>query len=129
VLCQVISWLLRLLDWEEEGLDGLVKFVRGLWIYHLVVEGEFGVLKIFFDGHLGVQVDWSTSYHAWILIWVEILSWPLSKWIFVRFAVVILEIASSLAFLGAVGNAPLLVDDLIGICGGASNLFPIYGIL
>lgn len=51
VLSVVISNLLSLLERKEEGLVGLVEFVRSMRIENFVVEFKFVVNKIFFDGN------------------------------------------------------------------------------
>ena len=49
VLSQVVVRLLGLLEWEEEGLIGLVELVGSLWIENLIVKIKFPVDKIFLD--------------------------------------------------------------------------------
>jgi hypothetical protein len=49
VLSQVVVGLLGLLEWEEEGLIGLVELVGSLWIENLIVKIKFPVDKIFLD--------------------------------------------------------------------------------
>ena len=49
VLSQVVVCLLGLLEWEEEGLIGLVELVGSLWIENLIVKIKFPVDKIFLD--------------------------------------------------------------------------------
>ena len=59
---EIVGWFLGILQWEEEGLAALIELVRVLWINGLVVKFEICIFKILLDGHLGLDVDWSTSH-------------------------------------------------------------------
>lgn len=123
----VVSWLLCFLQREEERLDGLVEFVRSLWINGFIIELELIVGEILHDWHFGFKVNWSSLYHEYSWIKIEAFSWSLLNWVLIGLRVVIGEVM--LMLLDAVGDAEADLDNVTRSCLLPLSLDQVNGIL
>ena len=110
---KIISWLLGIHQRENEWLTALVELVRVLRINCLVVEFEVCVFKILLNGHLGLDVDWSTSHTWWISVLLEAFSRSLGDMVLVGLWVVVLEIMFMI--LDTVWNTEWFIDHGISV--------------
>ena len=125
--CKVVSWLLCLLDWEEERFDCLVELVGCARINDLIVKSEIGIFEIFLDGLSRIKVDRGASDHAGVRIEVEALTWSLIDGVLVILGVVIHELV--LMLFDTVWGAELILYHVIRVWPLLDSIHPIDSIL